>query len=261
MSSNRAKCGSCRCDRSVRTFRLAGHHVLMVAGGGSAQTQLRVPEGSGVPVQREGRRRSFQRRTDGGGRLYLQDHRRRREPVHFEGVRQTGRARETQAGRDQSRRPPQAAPSAAPIRPAESVPAFRAAGRPAGTTIGRQGNLIIEGNLTAVPFLLGYAEMLFIEPFPKEAKAAWDTQTGLGVIERNQSSWHHIGPFSQTEVAHGATERIDFRVLETKPDSVRIGKNYALHTAPDATGQCRSTCRETANSSSTGKRARSRRRR
>ncbi|MGO9114369.1 MAG: SHD1 domain-containing protein [Thermoguttaceae bacterium] len=118
--------------------------------------------------------------------------------------------------------------------PPGRFPRFGEPVRPAGTTIGRQGNLIIEGKLTPLPFLLGYAEMLFVEPFPKEAKAAWDTQTGLGVIERNQSSWHHIGPFSETEVAHGATERIDFSVQETTPETARITKKYALHTAPEA---------------------------
>jgi hypothetical protein len=120
--------------------------------------------------------------------------------------------------------------------PPGGFPRFGQPVRPAGTTIGRQGNLIIEGRLTAVPFLLGYAEMLFIEPFPKDAKSAWDTQTGLGIIEKNQSSWHHIGPFSETEVAHGATERIDFGLLETKPDTARISKKYALKTAADAGG-------------------------
>ena len=90
--------------------------------------------------------------------------------------------------------------------------------------------------MNPLPFLLGYAEMLIIEPFPAEAKAAWDTQTGLGVIERSQPSWHHIGPFSETEVAHGATERIDFNVLGTTPDTARISKRYSLHTAAEASG-------------------------
>ncbi len=115
-------------------------------------------------------------------------------------------------------------------------PGFGQPSRPAGTTIGRQGNLIIEGQLNSLPLLLGYAEMLFIEPLPAEARAAWNTQTGLGVVERNQSSWHHIGPFSETEVAHGATEQIAFSVLETKPASARINKKYTLHTAPEANG-------------------------
>ncbi len=118
-------------------------------------------------------------------------------------------------------------------------PGFGQPSRPAGTTIGRQGNLIIEGRLNSLPLLLGYAEMLFIEPLPAEAKAAWNTQTGLGVIERNRSSWHHIGPFSETEVAHGATEHIAFSVLDTKPESVRISKKYTLHTAPEANGALR----------------------
>ena len=129
-------------------------------------------------------------------------------------------------------------PSFPPHRfgPPGRFPRFGEPARPAGTTIGRQGALIIEGRLTPLPLLLGYAEMLFIEPFPQEAKTAWDTQTGLGVIERNQSTWHHIGPFSETEVAHGATERIDFSVLETTPDSARVSKKYALHTVPEAGG-------------------------
>ena len=136
-----------------------------------------------------------------------------------------------QRGRMGPRRPPMPPHHFGPPR---GFPGFGQPARPAGTTIGRQGNLIIEGRLNALPFLLGYAEMLIIEPFPAEAKAAWDTQTGLGVIERNQSSWHHIGPFSETEVAHGATERIDFSVLESTADLARISKKYALHTAPDA---------------------------
>ena len=81
-----------------------------------------------------------------------------------------------------------------------AFPRFGQPMRPDNTTIGRQGNLIIEGNLTPLPFLLGYAEMLVIEPLPKEAKEVWNTETGLGVVERDQS-WHHIGPFSATETA------------------------------------------------------------
>ena len=88
-----------------------------------------------------------------------------------------------------------------------------------------------------VPLLLGYAEMLFIEPLPNEARAAWNTQTGQGAADPNPSSWHHVGRFSEADVANGATEQIDFGILETKPDSVRISEKYSLHIVVEANGK------------------------
>jgi hypothetical protein len=124
-------------------------------------------------------------------------------------------------------------PPMLPPFPRHFGPRFGEPMLPPGTTIGRQGNLITQGNVHALPLLLGSAEMLIVEPLPNEAKAAWDTQTGLGVVEQNESR-HRFGPFGGTEVAHGATEKINFNVQETTPETVKIGKTYSLETAPEA---------------------------
>jgi hypothetical protein len=103
-----------------------------------------------------------------------------------------------------------------------------------GATIGRQGNLIAAGNLNSLPYLLGNAEMLIIEPLPADANTPWNTQNGVGVVEN--TSGRHFGPFTESEVARGATESVKYSLLETKPELARISKTYSLHTAPDANG-------------------------
>ncbi|MGO9107855.1 MAG: SHD1 domain-containing protein [Thermoguttaceae bacterium] len=104
---------------------------------------------------------------------------------------------------------------------------------PNGTTISRQGNMISQGNSTFVPLVSSFSDLLFIEPLPKEAAAAWSTQTGAAVAGQSPSSYH-LGPFSEAEIAKGATERVDFSILETKPDHVRISKRYSLHVTWEA---------------------------
>ncbi len=45
---------------------------------------------------------------------------------------------------------------------------------------------------------------------------------------------YHLGPFSEAEIAKGATEGVDFSILETKPNHVRISKRYSLHVTWEA---------------------------
>ena len=96
------------------------------------------------------------------------------------------------------------------------------------TSIDRQGKMISLGNSTFVPLVSSFSDLLFVEPLPKEAATAWSTQTGAAVAGQRPSSYH-LGLFSEADIAKGATEHVDFSILETKPDNVRISKRYSLH--------------------------------
>jgi hypothetical protein len=110
--------------------------------------------------------------------------------------------------------------------------------KPAGTTLDRCGGLVIEGELRPAPVLLGWLEMLVIEPLPATPKGTWDKQTDLGVVERDhaETPFGHPIPHSETETKRGAVERIDFSVVETKGQVAHVAKKYSLKTAPEAGG-------------------------
>jgi HEAT repeat protein len=124
-------------------------------------------------------------------------------------------------------------PHLGPHRP--SMGPFSEPIRPEGTTFNCQGEVVMAGKLQSLPFLLGYQEDFVIEPLPKDAKAAWDKDRDLGVVERQQSS-RFVGPFSSSETNRGAKERSDFSVLKTEANTVGLSKKYSLKTAPEANG-------------------------
>ena len=123
-------------------------------------------------------------------------------------------------------------------------PAFRHFGpyaqpaKPEATTLDRRGAVVVEGNFHALPWLLGWRELLVVETLPNEAKAAWDKQTELRTVEKDQATtpFGHPIPHSETEISRGAVEQINFAVLETSGDTVRISKKYSLKNVPDAGG-------------------------
>jgi hypothetical protein len=104
--------------------------------------------------------------------------------------------------------------------------------RSEGTTFDRLGKIIMFGNPHSLSLLLGDQIELIVESLPAEEKTNWSKETDLGVIERSGS-----GPFFRpfglgaSETNRGAKERIDYAILETKDDIVRIGKTYSLKTA------------------------------
>jgi hypothetical protein len=110
-------------------------------------------------------------------------------------------------------------PSARPQReePAEpaSVPE---------TTFTRNGDMVLQRNRDALPFLLGYEDMLVIEAFPKKPLTTWNTKNGV-VVAREE-----------TETNRAAKEEVTFTIGETKGDIVQLTKKYSLKTEPDAKG-------------------------
>jgi hypothetical protein len=107
--------------------------------------------------------------------------------------------------------------------------------RPEGWTFTRQGDVVMAGQMDDLPYLLGKEAMLVIESLPKEPKSSWTLDLDLGVVERSGSP-HHFGPFAESETNRGAKERIDYSVLATDGDLVRISKKYSLKTAKEANG-------------------------
>ena len=93
---------------------------------------------------------------------------------------------------------------------------------PEGTTVNRRGTVLVSGELTHLPMLLGDLETLVIDEFPEEAKAAWEKQREV-VIEETESGGHfgpRFGPpipmpGSTTTTQHTAKEVIQFTVTET----------------------------------------------
>jgi hypothetical protein len=109
--------------------------------------------------------------------------------------------------------------------------------RPEGTTFNRQGGIVIFGNPTSLPLLLGNQANFVIEALPTDGKSNWDKQTDIGVIERSESD-NFFRPFGPTsETSRGAKEQIDYAILETKGDSIRISKNYSIKTAAEESGK------------------------
>ncbi len=99
----------------------------------------------------------------------------------------------------------------------------------------RRGTVLVSGELTHMPMLLGDLETLVIDEFPEEAKATWDRQRDL-VIEETESGGHFgprfgppipmPGPTETTQ--HTSKEIVTFTITEVRDDLVRISKKYSL---------------------------------
>ena len=89
----------------------------------------------------------------------------------------------------------------------------------------RRGTVLVSGELTHLPMLLGDLETLVIDEFPEEAKAAWEKQRDL-VIEETESGGRfgpRFGPpipmpGSTSTTQHTAKEIIQFTIAETSDD-------------------------------------------
>lgn len=109
-----------------------------------------------------------------------------------------------------------------------------------GTTVNRRGAVIVSGEMTHLPMLLGDLETLVIDEFPEEAKTSWEKTRDI-VIQEKESGGHfgprfgppipapNMGPTATTE--HTAKEVIQFTVTEHRDDLVRIAKTYSLKSA------------------------------
>jgi hypothetical protein len=107
---------------------------------------------------------------------------------------------------------------------------------PEGTTVSRRGAVLVSGELTHLPMLLGDLETLVIDEFPDEAAATWEKQRDL-VIQELESGGRFgprfgppipLLPGSTATAQHTAKEVITYTVAETSDDLVRIGKKYSL---------------------------------
>jgi len=133
-------------------------------------------------------------------------------------------------GRSSSRwfGPPRIGPPRRPFGP------FSEPSRPAGATFSRTGDMKIMGREDWLPFLLGEKDQLVVEPLSDEAKAKWDRQRDLGLVEQTDSGhgpfFRGFGPRSTHQTKRGAEERIDFAVLDSKGDVARISKQYSFTT-------------------------------
>ncbi|MCE5268210.1 MAG: hypothetical protein LLG00_10030 [Planctomycetaceae bacterium] len=105
---------------------------------------------------------------------------------------------------------------------------------PNGTTVSRRGAVLISGELTHLPLLLGDLETLVLDEFPEDAKKTWDKQREL-VIEETESAGHfgrgfgppiRLGPVTTTQ--YTAKELATFTITEATDELVRLNKKYSL---------------------------------
>ena len=99
---------------------------------------------------------------------------------------------------------------------------------PEGTTVSRRGTVLVSGELTHLPMLLGDLETLVIDEFPDEAAATWEKQRDL-VIQEIESGGRFgprfgppipLLPGSTATARHTAKEVVTFTVAETSDDLV-----------------------------------------
>ena len=95
---------------------------------------------------------------------------------------------------------------------------------PEGTTVNRRGTVLVSGELTHLPMLLGDLETLVIDEFPDDAKANWEKQRDI-VIEEKESN-DRFGPgfgprfgprFGPPVPMHGSTATTQHTAKEINP--------------------------------------------
>ena len=95
----------------------------------------------------------------------------------------------------------------------------------------RRGTVLVSGQLTHLPLLLGDLETLVVEEFPEDAQSSWEKQRDI-VIEETQWARRFGPPIpfpgSTSTAQHTAKELIQFEVAEASDDGVRITKKYSL---------------------------------
>ena len=107
---------------------------------------------------------------------------------------------------------------------------------PEGITINRRGEVILSKPLTHLPFLLGDQETLMIEEFPADARAAWTKERDVAVQERKSSGFPPMmfGPRGGGSASQRpAKERLEYAVVESRPDAIRVTKKYSLRTGEE----------------------------
>ena len=76
-----------------------------------------------------------------------------------------------------------------------------------------------------------------IEELPADGKLSWHKTRDVLAIEQQESAFPHFGPMrGGTESERPAKEQIDYVLVDTQPDAVRIRKIYAFRSAPEANG-------------------------
>ena len=113
---------------------------------------------------------------------------------------------------------------------------FSEPSKPAGTTFGRQGNIIIYGEKSSLPYFLGHQVDLVIESMPEENKKTWDVEREISITERDDSDEMPFGPQSTSETSRTAKEKISYAVLDRENGCLRISKKYSLKTAKEGEG-------------------------
>ena len=88
----------------------------------------------------------------------------------------------------------------------------------------RNGEMVIQHDRDSLPFLLGYEDMLIIEPFPKKRAKAWDRKNDVVIVR------------DEIETSRAAKEEVSYTVREKKDSTVRLTKKYSLKTEPNAKG-------------------------
>ncbi len=119
-------------------------------------------------------------------------------------------------------RPPFARGRYPGIRPQREEP-----GEPASvpeTTFTRNGDMTVQRNRDALPFLLGYEDMLIVESFPNTPETAWTSKNGVVIMHQ------------EIETNRAGKEEVSFTLGETKGGIVHLTKKYSLKTEPDAKG-------------------------
>jgi hypothetical protein len=99
---------------------------------------------------------------------------------------------------------------------------------PEGMTVNRRGTVLVSGELTHLPMLLGDLETLVFEEFPDDAKKTWEKTRDVLIEETEVSG--HFGPhrISTALTQHTAKEVIQSEVADAHGDVVRISRKYSL---------------------------------
>ena len=99
---------------------------------------------------------------------------------------------------------------------------------PDAITIDRQGKVVLSKPLTRLPFCLGNLETLVLEELPAETRPKWQKLRDVTTVETTPGAFP-IGPLSQETITEWpAKEQLDYAVIQTRPEAVRIQKTLSL---------------------------------
>lgn len=126
-------------------------------------------------------------------------------------------------------------PMGPPRVPVPFGPSFEVQ-KPENWTLSRLGSVVVRGDDAQLLFLLGYRDLLVIEPFPADPRPTWSIDGDVGVLEKSSRGPGFFGPEFAEETWHGAKERTDYAVIAATPECVRLSKKYSLTTAKADSG-------------------------